>query len=282
MRTLQRVLCLCVLLTGVLVACRTAPTGQPPPNPENQGVAAITWVRSADEIVFRADVVGGSNTFDRRNDIPNCTIFGDNRIVWTDNSQPGRLTVLTDFLEDINVYDFVNELAINYRFYTYQAKARIQLPSESSPVYELMTLKVNNELHTVDGFESLPTEYFRDLVTLCQEMSNAPAYYEPAAGWLSARQLNYDPEATLVTWSAEASGIDLYALSATTQPLWVANEIVPVLWNISVNTPRNRMFKQGDGYFEVAFEIPNITRLSPPAPSAEELEAVQQIRSSLD
>ncbi|MEM6282749.1 MAG: hypothetical protein AAF787_11190, partial [Chloroflexota bacterium] len=79
----------------------------------------INWNSDPGHIVFQVDVVGGIEDIDQRNDIPLCTIYGDNRIVWTPDSQPGQNIVLFDYLETVTVADFVLDMIINFDIYEY-------------------------------------------------------------------------------------------------------------------------------------------------------------------
>jgi hypothetical protein len=268
----------------ILVLLLTAACGNNSPNTiQNQsrgGDAAINWVRSPETIVFRINVVGGNDTFDKRNDIPLCTIYGDNRIVWTDNTQPGRTPVMFDVLTDIQIYDFITDLSVNKRLFTYESFANVQPQTDEIPVYEQIVINVNDVEHITDGFEAWPSDYFRDILADCQTLSQAPARFEPAGGWLSAQFTEYDPNATIITWDAEASGINLLGMAELERTIWVDDANVPILWNIMVNSPRRRLFSQQGNYVEVAFQVPNVHLDAPQAPAPDELEAARELDPS--
>ncbi|MEL6148055.1 MAG: hypothetical protein AAFV33_07880 [Chloroflexota bacterium] len=237
------------------------------------GTEDINWNSDASHIVFQIDVVGGGDAIDQRNDIALCTIYGDNRIVWTPDSQPGQRIVLFDYLETITVGDFILDLIINFDIYEYGAQAAVQLPGDETPVYEQIVVGVNDRVHITDGFEEWPTDFFRDILDRCRNLSTRPVTVAPEGGWLTAEFANFDPTATIITWNAEASGIDLLLLADADEDvrrLWVDNDVLPILWNVMVNSPRSRLFEQGDDYFRIGFEVPNLTRDAPPAPATEE------------
>lgn len=241
------------------------------------GGAPISWERSPEHVVFQVDVVGGAQTFTSRNDVPLCTVYGDNRVVWSDSTRVGQNSVLFDIVPDQAIYDFVFDLSVNKRIYTYDSLANTQLTGDSSPVYEQIVLNVNNTPHITDGFEVWPGGYFREILGACQTISETPALFEPSAGWLSAGFTEYNPEATLITWDARASGIDLALLAQFEKRVWVDDQNVPILWNIMTNSPDGRLFDQNGLYFEIAFEVPNVHASSPPAPTADEVDAARQI-----
>src|SRR5690606_21986518 len=130
--------------------------------------SSIQWDRSADTVVFRAEVVGSQDEDDlpTRNQVPLCTIFGDNRIVWTVSSGMSDLQVLWDRLTDIQVRSFISALAVDERIFTYGAEADDQLPSSTEPVVETITLFVNGETHKTDAFSEWPPNYFEDILVL--------------------------------------------------------------------------------------------------------------------
>jgi hypothetical protein len=82
----------------------------------------IQWQRTPESIVFRADVAG-SNTLDpflMQNEIPFCTIYGDNRIVWTNELGDFKTEVLWDIINDDAIRGFVAELVTTEAIYTYR------------------------------------------------------------------------------------------------------------------------------------------------------------------
>lgn len=256
-------LALLMLVSLMLVACgggNTAPAAENNPSP------SIVWERDANEVVFRADVVGGPDLFADLNDIPHCTVYGDNRVVWTDISQPGRTIVFFDVVTDAQIESFVADLTVNERIFTYDGLAAIQPPGETRPVYEELILNVNGDQHITDGFAEWPGGYFRDVMGKCKAISAQPALFEPNGGWLSTIHTDYDPTATVIQWNAESAGISLAEVASTEASIWVDNELVPIFWNILTNSPTNRIFEEDELYFEVAFQVPNVMRDAPPVP----------------
>lgn len=261
-----------LILASFLAACRSNAPAAPSRNPLAGG-PAITWERDPNQVVFRADVVGGEPSLLRLNEVPECTIYGDNRIVWTDN-QPNQVIVLFDFVEDITIYDFIQRMTVEFRVYTYEAIAGEGAPDPmtSSPVVEQISVNVNDDLHTIDGFSNWESGYFRDVLTACRDLSRAPALFEPSGGWLSAERVAYDPDATVVLWSTEATGISLESLGIFEQKIWVNDpNLVRVLWSGVTNAPRSLLHYQAEGqYYAVAFEVPGVMRNAPAAPDNNE------------
>lgn len=256
-------------LLALLAAC--GGRGGNAVNPGRSGDEIISWPNDPNHVVFQIDVVGGPDAFEERNDVPLCTIYGDSRIVWTADSQPGQTIILFDILDPVRVRDFVYGLVTNENIYDYQSLVAEQPPTEDQPVYEQITVNVGDVEHVTDGFEDWPTDYFRDILTQCRNLSEAPARFEPAGGWMDAIYADYDPDATLIDWNGEASGINLFQLAEADEALWVDNDVLPFLWSTMVNSPRNRLFVQENQAFQVSFQVPNVHRDAPAAPTTEEL-----------
>ncbi|MBC8171316.1 MAG: hypothetical protein H7X77_06575, partial [Anaerolineae bacterium] len=124
MARLLRLLIL-VIISLMAAACQpSAPPTPPPGTPTPIGevtrpelVDAIQWERSPTTIIFRAEYTGGGieDEFYTRNDIPYCTIYGDNRVVWTTTNLRNDDGVVFDVVSDEKIRLFVDRL-IN--FYT--------------------------------------------------------------------------------------------------------------------------------------------------------------------
>ncbi|MEM6282333.1 MAG: hypothetical protein AAF787_09090, partial [Chloroflexota bacterium] len=175
-----------------------------------------------------------------------------------------------------------------FDIYEYGAQAGVQVPDGDPPVYEQIVMGVNDRTHITDGFEAWPPSYFENILDTCRNLSARPVTVAPAGGWLSATFVTLDPDATIITWNAEATGIDLILLADRYDPtgesglLWIDNDVLPILWNVMVNSPRNRLFEQGDEYFQVALAVPDLTRDAPPAPATEEELTRARILEEID
>ncbi len=279
-------LCLLVALATLLAGCG----GRPPANGGGDvtggisygGDDAIRWEQDASKPIFKIDVVGGDESFTDRNNIPLCAVYGDNRVVWLDTTEPNRTIVLFDALEDLEIFNFITALTVNKRLFTYTGETELRYEAGNRPVYEEIVLNVNDTRHVTDGFNNWPDGYFREVLDLCTSLSNTPALYEPTAGWLSASSTDYDNNATIIYWNPDGAGVDL-SLLADDGRIWVDNPvIVRRLWQTMTNSPTYRLFSQGTQYYQVAFEVPNVHPSAPPAPAPNELEQARQLPSDRD
>jgi hypothetical protein len=266
---MPRFLALIVILL-VLSSCQTSAgdaSGAPPDN------SAIQWDRSPSTVVFRADVTGGSSagTFLARNEVPSCTVYGDNRVVWLSQAGSYETQVLWDQVSDQAIRDFVSYLTINERFFEYEAQADLQPASSVSPVIETLSLFVSGQQHQSDAYSGWEGDYYTRVLSKCQTISGAPVLYEPPAAWVSVEAIPADQPDTSafnVPWNAAASGLSLAELAASGERRWITDRNVPVLWNLIRNSVSNLRFTEGETQYHLALEVPSVTREAPPAPES--------------
>jgi hypothetical protein len=257
-----RLLCLLPVLV-IVAACGRAPQQQSgTPLPEG----LILWDRSPSSIVFRADVIGGPEDISRLSEIPLCTIYGDNRIVWVNELDAFHVEVLYDTVRDSAISDFVSYLTVQERIYTFQALADLQESGEIAPVVESVTLNVNGQPHTADAFSGWDSDWFSRVVRSCQRIGQAPILYEPSGGWVTVQRSEYNMQAPNVNWDATGSSLSFAEIADSSQPRWIDGTDVVTLWNSLHSLPSSLRFLQDDLYYRVGLQLPGITRTSPPAP----------------
>jgi hypothetical protein len=245
----------------LLAACAAAPS-----QPVTDG-AAIQWDRSAATVVFRADVTGGAqDPFAARNDIPPCTLYGDNRVVWTNDLGQYNTQVLEDRLTDDQIRTYVNYLALNEQLYSF--KARAELPSNPSPVVERLTLFVNGVNHVTDAFSGWDTQVYLRILDNCRKISMRPVLVVPAAAYLSAQVEDYDPMAISIYWDSAANGLSLAELAVSGERKWLTGQTVTAIWNVLRGSPPSVQFTENEITYAVALEVPNLTAQSPAAPAS--------------
>jgi hypothetical protein len=260
-------LALFVLLLLALAACAVG--GDPAPNVVNDP-SGITWDRNPSAVVFRADVVGGNtDPFITRSEVPRCTIYGDNRVVWTNRLAQYNVQVLEDRVSDDRLRGFVQFMALNQTYYSYAERQDTQpLTGAGSPVVETLLVDVSGNPHLTDAFSGWTLDYYERIIENCVGLSQAPVLLVPSAGWLSAQEVPYDPTVTQIGWDAAANGLNLSEVAASGERRWIADRNVRVIWTILRESPTNIIFNEAGRTFRVALEVPNVTRESPPPPAS--------------
>lgn len=225
----------------------------------------IQWDRDPDSVIFRAEVLDDDDQFYTRNYIPLCTLYGDNRVVWTVPGAGIESQVLVDRLTDVEVVDFVEDLTFGFDIYSYDQQADLETFGDVEPIVEQFTLNVNEVNHVTDAFGGWDFEYFETIVELCQTLSDTPALFEPTEAWLSAREVEYNADMPSVIWNVER-GIDLAELAERGERTWITGTNVRVLWNILQTNPPNVQLEQGGRTFQFALEVPRVMASAPPPP----------------
>jgi hypothetical protein len=252
-----------ITLVLMIAACGS---GGDPAQPVSDS-SLIDWDRSPRTVIFRAEVTGGDqDPLIARNEIPPCTIYGDNRVVWTNELGIFNTQVLEDRLSDDKVREFVNYLALNEQIFSYSAKADLQVGTSASPVVETLTLFVNKVNHVTDAFAGWDGNYYQRILGGCTSLSQAPVLVVPAAAWVSAKTVAYDSNTANILWDSVANGLKLADLAASGERKWISDRNVGLIWNILRTSPPNTQFSEEGVQYLIALEVPSVTRESPPAP----------------
>lgn len=244
-----------------LAACR------PAPNPN-----VVIWERSPETVIFRAEVVGGEqDAVQALNEVPRCTIFGDNLIVWVNDLGAFERQVLVDRVSDAAISRFVEYLAVTERIYTYNQPVTTQEP-DTQPVIEVITLFVNGLQHRATSFSGWDQNWFQRVVTACANISQSPVLFEPEGGWLRAVETDYNINSPTSGWRPSETGLRLS--DAVEEAIWIEGENVRAIWRLLNTSPPNLLVVEQDGantrFFRLVLQVPGITRAAPPPPSSPE------------
>lgn len=272
MSLVTRVIRAGVVTLGVVLLLAACGGGEAiPPTPigdvtRPELVGLIDWERDPNTIIFRAEIVGGDeDALFRRNEIPPCTIFGDNRVVWLIDSATGGQQAVFEYVSDEAIRLFVEQLVLDYEIYSYGTGEDAADDTDATPVTEVMTLFVNGELHQTDAFSGWDFDYFEEIIDRCGQVGTAPTIFEPQSGYVSAEPVDYVPTVPDIPLSGDL-GFDLPALAGGSDRQWVTSDAVSAIWRgIRTNGLDVQFTYQGSTYI-IALEVPQVTRLSPPAP----------------
>ncbi|GIK28156.1 MAG: hypothetical protein J5J04_15275 [Anaerolineae bacterium] len=227
-------------------------------------VGLIDWERSPLAVVFRAEVTAADvDAFERRNDVADCTIYGDNRVVYT---PPGGLSgpVVFQSVSDEAIRVFVEELTLIYQFYNRSSGLDALAPENRPPFIETLLLVVNGQAHRADALGALPDGYYRDVTERCRAVADSPAELIPAAGYVSVRPITYNPERPSVEWQ-HSDLLNLAALNPD-ERVWISGEGAQELWRLLRTYGSDVQITQGETTLQAAVEAPGVTRFSPPRP----------------
>jgi hypothetical protein len=130
-----------------------------------------------------------------------------------------------------------------------------------------VTINVNDIDHHADSFSGWGADWFPRVLNACKHLSQTPVLVAPSSGWVSAQTVAFSMQPPLVTWDVQQMGVSLSeVLDGATH--WISGDGAGWLWNTLHALPSNTIFQDGDNYYQVALQVPGITRDSPPAPES--------------
>lgn len=256
-------------LVGVLAAC----VGGATPPPPDEGtltrpdlVGLIEWNGSPDAVVFRAErVTTTPDGFFSLGEVADCTLYGDNRLVYLLPGEGESTLVAIDTVSSETVRTFIEDLTLNVQLFG-QSAGFDALPAEERPSsYERVEVNINDQTHRFDSVGGWVDGYYESLVRRCTEMAAAPAEFAPDTGaWVTVREVTYNPDQPGILWSA-ANGLDLGTLGTNRQ--WVTGDAALALWDVLRTAVRpDIQLQQGERTFQAVMQVPGVTRDAPAAP----------------
>lgn len=249
----------------LLAACQTTPTVPTPIGTVTRPdlVTLINWERSPLAVIFRAEIATSDTTsFERRSDIADCTIYGDNRVVFTTPTGIGS-GLSWQRVSDEAIRLMVEELMLEYQIYNQTSGTDTISEGQRPDHIETIVLVVNGQAHRADAMGDWPDDYFPEVTERCRAVADAPAELLPIEAYVSVQVVAYDDTRPTILWDP-ASGLDLSTL--TEERTWISGPAMQQLWTAQRESGASVQFRQDDATYRVAVEVPGVTRYSPPPP----------------
>jgi len=261
------------LLIFVMAACQPTVTPTPAPLDIRPQDGLIQWQRNPNQVLFRIEIIGGEDPFLGQGVIPDCTIYGNNHVVWKNDLEANNSEILEDLLTDEGIVNFVNYLTIRERIYTYrELLPEMQARYEVVPVVEHVRIAVNDVVHKADNLSGWDPLWYDRVTTACKTLSQAPVLVLPTSAWLTTREVEFDTRYPLVIWSAmpnaDAAGQPIRLSAAVDSPTWVSGLAISELWKTVRRLPNDTLYQEDDRFYNIVLQVPGITRDSPSAPAS--------------
>jgi hypothetical protein len=242
-----------LIIVLLLAACQTGGGGN-----------VVGWVRSPEQVVFRLDVSGNEDPWEYSYGVSPCAVYGDNRVVWTNDLGSAQYEVLYDRVTDEAVSRFIETLTVNERIYTYQSPEITPPPEGIAPIYQTIYIDVNGLVHTANETSGWGQDWYARVTEACTTLSQTPVLFLPTGGWLTVQESEYLSDTPRWTWRDPS--VSLVEVAASGQPRWVTGETATQVWAGMTTMPPSLRMEEAGRFFRVALQVPGITRQSPPAP----------------
>lgn len=231
-------------------------------NSDENSLRSFDWDRSPTSILFQIDEVATANTEAMiKNTIPQCTIWGDGRLVWTNYVEAAN-EVLESRLSDEQIRSFV-EFVIGNGFYSWEDS--IVPPADFEPVRQTMTLNLYGEQRTVERYGDWDENRYVLILERCRTLADARALVVAQGGWIRAYAVERDDSAIQTPWQRNAP-IGLAELAEQGTPTWVEGYWAATIWELTRSIQSVQFIEYGNAYL-ISIEVPGISRAAPPAPA---------------
>lgn len=243
-----------LLIALLLASCTTA----------GSSGSVVGWVRSPQQVIFRTDISASEDPWEYRHGVPNCAVYGDNRVVWTNLLDSSQYEVLYDRVSDEAIGRFVEQMTVAQRIYTYQSPEQTPAAEPGVPILQTVYIDVNGLVHEADETSGWSQDWYARVTEACRTISQTPVLFVPTGGWLTIEETPLAPGAPTWVWGDPA--ISLSEIAAGGQARWVMGDTAALVWTAMTTMPAALRFSEDGRYYRVALQVPGITRESPPAP----------------
>lgn len=230
----------------------------------------IAWDKTPGTIVVRLDrLVDKEPDYQRLNRIPPCTLYGDGRLVWVNNVPPSGEEVLEAYLDDVAVRGFIEFIIREKRFYDVPDYAAQELPPTETAAMDSITLNLTGQQRTIRSYRPWPENMYFSILETCGRLSNTPAQFLPVWAWASAYSVPSAAAASRIGWPPTGQ-FKMAELAASGDRVWISGPTLRQLWNIQRASFGTVLWIEGDKTYQVALQVPGVSRDAPPPPPGAE------------
>jgi hypothetical protein len=131
-------------------------------------------------------------------------------------------------------------------------------------------MNVGGRTHSADNYGGWASDYFSRILDICRNLSRAPILFEPSEAWTTVREVPLLSDAPYILWRPEErGGLSLSSIVANGGSQWISGTIVTELWRELHRLPYTVIYGEGDKGYQIAVQVPGLTRNAPAAPATE-------------
>jgi len=266
---MRRIIWIALLINGLvlLAACEE---DTPTPDVQNQQIGPLDWDNSPETIILRIEQrLYDAPPAEAANTIPLCTVWGDGRIVWVNELENVELEtdevqILESRISEQQMRSLIEDVIFT-GFYDWESNFII--PELENPFVSSITLNLMVETRTVERYTSWPANGFDRILTACQQISDTPAVFLPQGLWVSAYRIEPQEFQGEWRWIPEAAGFNLADVADGSAPQWITGDFAALVWENTILASASTQVLDNDATYELAIQVPGVSRDSPPTPN---------------
>ncbi|HJS30062.1 MAG TPA: hypothetical protein VJ768_10595 [Anaerolineales bacterium] len=198
------------------------------------------------------------------NYIPDAQVWGDGRIVWVEQSDDGTRRVLEGQLS-LEELGLLIERIQDAGFFEWEDRYANQQVADYADKCINVNL-VEQQKSVCEYYEGAPAEFHEIYDVLSTGAGASGEAYMPETGFLTVIPLGpttqINPADVAGTWDAAEMGI---SLSEVGEGVWVEGPALEAAWAAVNFRPWNPMVQEGENYYLLGLQIPNLSMAPPPS-----------------
>jgi hypothetical protein len=252
----------------MIAACNTSTPPAPSTPQTNNAIPVLAWNTAPNAVIFRLDrQIINDTPYSDLNRVPLCTLYGDGRVVWVNPLQPSGEEVLEALIDDVQFRTFLEYLIRDMKFYDIPDYASFELPPTERANVDTITLALSDQVTTKRNYRAWPLDVYPTLLEKCRTLSDAPVRVEPSAGWVTVYKGPENTGMPFIDWPSTAP-FKMADAVAGNQAMWLTDVPFRMLWQTQRETQGNIVWREDGINYQVALQVPLVSRDSPPAPEA--------------
>ena len=196
------------------------------------------------------------------NYIPEVTLYGDGRLIWTETAADGGRRVLAAQLSEAEV-TAVLERVVNAGFFGWQASyGDFSVADLASQCLRVALAGQSHQVCVSTTAAPRPPSTRSTPFWPAAPAPSGPMWRRPAAMCgRTATRFAPPAEWAISQWPAEAAG---FSLATAAGGQWAEGEALVVAWAAANAGPGANTVQDGDRYYQLTVQVPGLTENAPP------------------
>jgi hypothetical protein len=233
--------------------------------PEVDGgqVTTNSWDATADNVVIRVTIFGGLMLEGfARNYIPELQVYGDGRAIWVDNKDNGSRAVLQGQLSDAELAALLERIEAS-GFYSWEDLYANPLVADA-PEKCIVVKLVDRQKQVCEYVEGAPDAFHSLFDYLALGAGIQGTAYVPEEAYVTSYAIGTtdNPVSGMVLSWEPVDGLSMPDLQ---NGQWLEGDLLQQLWQMTNAGPGGAVIQEGNTYYKLSVQIPNVSLQEPPA-----------------